>query len=269
MTVITTRVWYLLIYLYFLISGNVDCSIDFFREILEPEIFSAHGLHLGETSLIGASALISGSAVASDAPVYYCGPLSELRSKMAEVSKLSPATADLSLVVYLKKSKQRGCFVSHLSTDIITAEKKKDSGSSWIVEYLPDVLKIHSSVLQYLSFITRKASPHDMELISKHKRRRSKSDIVKNVPALSMEDEINLAGIVMRTIPLGMLLKCHISCWLLRPSFTNIVVYCCMITKNISNVSLVIFIMLIVLSIAEGAVLTIEFLPTVTRTAIR
>ena len=63
----------------------VNCSVEFFREFLEPDIFSAHGFHLSTATL----AEITTVATEADAATYFCGPLSDLRRKMAEVSKLS------------------------------------------------------------------------------------------------------------------------------------------------------------------------------------
>ena len=187
------------IFISLFLCGVVDCSIEFFREFLEPDIFSAHGFHLSTTTLaeIKTEAIEVDDKV--DAATYFCGPLSDLRKKMDQVSKLSsPIKSDQSQVVYLKKSKQRACFVSHISV----ANKlvlKNELGSLWTIEYLPEVLKIHSSVLQYLSFTARKLSPlNDSEFISKHKRRRSKTDTLRNKATLSPEEEISVAGNVLQ-----------------------------------------------------------------------
>ena len=173
----------------------VNCSVEFFREFLEPDIFSAHGFHLSTATL----AEITTVATEADAATYFCGPLSDLRRKMAEVSKLSTQIdSDHSQVVYLKKSKERACFVSHIAVaDMLVLKGGVDS--SWTMEYLPEVLKVHSSVLQYLSFTARKLSPlNDSEFISKHQRRRSKTDNLRNKATLSPEDEISLAGTVLQ-----------------------------------------------------------------------
>ena len=180
----------------FLLFQPSNGAIDFFREFLEPDIFAAHGLHPSDIPLSGGSTPITKLDIIPDAPVYFCGPLSDLRRKMNLISQLSPKSAsDRTEVVYLKKSKQRGCFVSHLSSESMMSEIENDADESWSMQYQPSVLKIHSSVLQYLSFMTRTALPlDDVELISKHKRRRRKIDMVKNVAELSLEDEKNKAG---------------------------------------------------------------------------
>ena len=182
-----------------LMCGVVNCSVDFFREFLEPDIFSAHGLHPSATTLSEINTVVNEIDDMIEASIYFCGPLSDLKRKMAEVSQLSiPVGSDHSQVVYLKKSKQRACFVSHLSNKIMIAQKK-EVGSLWTMEHFPDVLKVHSSVLQYLSFTTRKSSPlNDSEFISKHRRKRSKTDDLRNKATMTLEEEINLAGNALR-----------------------------------------------------------------------
>ena len=184
------------IWVYLVLCQPIYSAVDFFREFLEPDIFAAHGLHPSDIPLSGGSTPITKLDIIPDAPVYFCGPLSDLRRKMNLISQLSPQSAsDRTEVVYLKKSKQRGCFVSHLSSESMMSEIENDADESWSMQYQPSVLKIHSSVLQYLSFMTRTALPlDDVELISKHKRRRRKIDMVKNVPELSLEEEKSKAG---------------------------------------------------------------------------
>jgi hypothetical protein len=171
-------------------------SIKSYREILEPEIFAAHGLLADDSSSSVINAAINAIEVESAAHLYYCGPLSDLKRKMAEVSQLSTTETEQSHVVYLKKSKGRACFASLLSKDAITNEIKMESNSTWSMDYLPMALKIHSSVLQYLSFISRtQSSVPEVELVSKHKRRQSREDRLQNKPAPSMSEEISHAGI--------------------------------------------------------------------------
>jgi hypothetical protein len=176
----------------YLLERKVSSSINFFREILEPDIFAAHGLHLDDASLVSFHTSLSKIEI-SDAPVYFCGPLSDLNNKMTSVSKLSTELEQH--VIYVKKSKQRGCFVSsQLSAELFTAAKH-ESDPLWTVEYLPVPLKIHTSVLQYLSYTSRSISALDnVELISKYKRKKIRSDKLKNKPALSLKEEIRLAG---------------------------------------------------------------------------
>jgi hypothetical protein len=174
---------------------KVSSSINFFREILEPDIFAAHGLHLDDVSLLSFHVSLSKLEVSDAAPVYFCGPLSDLQNKMTKVSKLSLQLEQH--VIYVKKSKQRGCFVSQLSFDLVTAAKL-ESDSLWSVEYLPVPLKIHTSVLQYLSYTSRSLSTLDnVELISRYNRKKSRGDKLKDKPTVSLKEEINLAGTPM------------------------------------------------------------------------
>ena len=175
-------------------------SASIFRDILQTEIFSAHGLHGDDTSPLSYTTALSKLQSETDAPVYYCGPLSEMKSKMEMVSQLSQSSADRSHVVYVKKSMKRGCFVTHLSKDIVASEMESTISSAWSMEHLPVSLKIHSSTLQYLSFISRKSpSPANVEFVSKHKRRRSKADQLKQTSVMSVEEEINKAGMASMT----------------------------------------------------------------------
>lgn len=191
-------IYYRILLVALLACHEASSSLDFFREILEPEIFSAHGLQIGEASLSAFNVPVSKSDIESDAPLYFCGPLTDLKSKMAKVSQLSPTAAELSHVVYLKKSRGRGCFVTRLSKDLIAAERDMGINPTWTMEYLPVALKIHTTVLQYLSFTSRKSSSlPDVEFVSKHKRRQSKTDKLKNRPAAGIEEEINQAGMIV------------------------------------------------------------------------
>jgi hypothetical protein len=175
-------------------------TLNFFREILETEIFSAHGLQGDDTYPTGSITAIPQFSSGTDAPVYYCGPLSEMKSKMEMVSQLSQSAADRSHVVYVKKSMKRGCFVTQLSKDMVASEMESTMSSAWSMEHLPVSLKIHSSTLQYLSFISRESSsPSNVEFVSKHKRRRSKADQLKRTPVMSREEEINKAGMKSMT----------------------------------------------------------------------
>jgi hypothetical protein len=186
-----------------LMNCTAISSDDLFREILEPEIFAAHGLLVDGSSSSVINAATNKIELESAAHLYYCGPLSDLRRKMAEVSKLSTTETEQSHVVYLKKSKGRACFACLLSKDAITNEMEMKSNSTWSMDYLPMALKIHSSVLQYLSFISRTQSPDaEVELVSKHKRRQSREDRIQNKPAPSINEEISHAGIreVLRSI---------------------------------------------------------------------
>jgi hypothetical protein len=178
-------------------------SINSYQEILEPEIFAAHGLLVDGSSPSVINAAAHEIELESAAYLYYCGPLSDLRRKMAEVSKLSTTETEQSHVVYLKKSRGRACFACLLSKDAITNEMEMKSNSTWSMDYLPMALKIHSSVLQYLSFISRTQSTDaEVELVSKHKRRQSREDRIQNKPAPSISEEISHAGIreVLRSI---------------------------------------------------------------------
>lgn len=167
-----------------------------FREILEPEIFAAHGILVDDS--LSSAINTAANAIESDsaaAHLYYCGPLSDLKRKMLEVSKLSAVEVEQSHVVYLKKSKGRACFASLLSKDALSSEMEKLTNSTWSMDYLPMALKIHSSVLQYLSFISRTHAPvPEVELVSKHKRRQSREDRIQNKPAPTVDEEISHAG---------------------------------------------------------------------------
>ena len=183
-----------------LISDASASTLNFFRGILETEIFSAHGLQGDDIKPAGSASVIPQFSSENDAPVYYCGPLSEMKSKMEMLSQLSQSAADRSHVVYVKKSMKRGCFVTHLSKDVVASEMESTINSGWSMEHLPVSLKIHSSTLQYLSFISRKSpSPANVEFVSKHKRRRSKADQLKQTSVMSVEEEINKAGMASMT----------------------------------------------------------------------
>ena len=185
-----------------IITRTAFSSGDLFREILEPEIFAAHGLLVDDSSSSVINAAISSIESVSAAHLYYCGPLSDLKRKMVEVSQLS-TTGEQSHVVYIKKSKGRACFASLLSKDAITSEMETKSNSTWSMDYLPMALKIHTSVLQYLSFISRtQSTAPEVELVSKHKRRQSREDRIQNKPAPSISEEISHAGtkVVSRSI---------------------------------------------------------------------
>ena len=185
-----------------LIHDASASTLNFFRGILETEIFAAHGLQGDSTNPTDSAAVIPQFSSAADAPVYYCGPLSEMKSKMEMVSQLSQSAADRSHVVYVKKSMKRGCFVTHLSKDMVASEMESTISTAWSMEHLPVSLKIHTSTLQYLSFISRKSSsPANVEFASKHKRRRSKADQLKQMLVMSTEEEINKAGMKSITHP--------------------------------------------------------------------
>lgn len=178
-----------------LICDASASTVNFFREIFEAEIFSAHGLQGDEINPTGSITVNPLFSSETDAPVYYCGPLSEMKSKMEMVSQLSQSAADKSHVVYVKKSMKRGCFVTQLSKDMVASEIESTKNSTWSMEHLPVSLKIHTSTLQYLSFISRKSSsPSNVEFVSKHKRRRSKADQLKQTSVMSMQEEIAKAG---------------------------------------------------------------------------
>jgi dsDNA-specific endonuclease/ATPase MutS2 len=176
----------------YLLERKVSSSINFYREILEPDIFAAHGLHLDDASLSSFHTSLSKIEI-SDARVCFCGPLSDFNNKMTTISKLS--TELERHVIHVKKSKQRGCFVSsQLSAELFTAAKH-ESDPLWTVEYLPVPLKIHTSVLQYLFYTTRSISVLDNgELISRYKRKKNRRDKLKNKSALSLKEEIRLTG---------------------------------------------------------------------------
>lgn len=87
--------------------------------------------------------------------------------------------------------------MTRMTDEIIVAEKKISvvANATWTIEYLPAALKIHTSLLQYMSFVSRKASPlPDVELVSKYKRRRTKIEKLQNKPDLTTEEEIEQAG---------------------------------------------------------------------------
>lgn len=177
-------------------------STSIFGDILQKEIFSAHGLHGDDTSPLSFTTAVSKLQSENDAPIYFCGPLSEMKSKMEMVSQLSQLPANKSHVVYVKKSMKRGCFVTHLSKDMVASETESTISTAWSMEHLPVSLKIHTSTLQYLSFISRKSSsPANVEFVSKHKRRRSKADQLKQMLVMSTEEEINKAGMKSMTHP--------------------------------------------------------------------
>ena len=180
-----------------LLLQPIRSSVDFFRQILEPDIFSAHGLQVDGAELLALNTAASRLVTARDDPAYFCGPLTDMRRKMTKLAQISPAIAEHSHIVYVKKSEGRGCFMTRMTDEIIVAEKKTPivANSTWTAEYLPAALKIHTSLLQYLSFASRKASPlPDVELLSKYKRRRTKVDKLQNKPELTHEEEIEQAG---------------------------------------------------------------------------
>ena len=184
-----------------LLSQPISSSVDFFRQILEPDIFSAHGLQVDSAELLALNTAASKLLTARDDPAYFCGPLTDMRRKMAKLAQISPATVEHSHIVYVKKSEGRGCFMTRMTDEIIVAERKISvvANSTWTTEYLPAALKIHTSLLQYLSFASRKALPlSDGELVSKYKRRRTKVDLVQNKPELTIEEEIEQAGMAKR-----------------------------------------------------------------------
>ena len=180
-----------------LLLQPIRSSVDFFRQILEPDIFSAHGLQVDGAELLAFNTAASKLLTAQDDPAYFCGPLMDMRKKMTNLAHISPAIAEHSHIVYVKKSEGRGCFMTRMTDEIIVAEKTISvvANSTWTTKYLPVALKIHTSLLQYMSFVSRKSSPlPDVELVSKYKRRRTKIDKLQNKPDLTTEEEIEQAG---------------------------------------------------------------------------
>ena len=194
-----------------LLLQPICSSVDFFRQILEPDIFSAHGFQIDEAELLAFNTAASKPLTARDDPAYFCGPLTDMRRKMTKLAQISPAIAEHSHIVYVKKSEGRGCFMTRMTDEIVVAEKKIPvvANSTWTTEYLPAALKIHTSLLQYLSFGSRKASPRpDVEVVSNYKRRRTKLDQVQNKPELTTEEEIQQAGTKKATINCTIWLFC-------------------------------------------------------------
>ena len=144
--------------------------MEFFRQLLEPEIFLAHGLRGGGSSDGGIQSLemleTSGMGSLAVEPVYVCGPLTNLKKKMSKVASKYPTSANH--VIYVKKSEEKGCFVCHLNPQEVTAEHTLDT--TWTFERMPSVLKIHASILQYLSFMTHGSS---MDVSLDHAQRRT------------------------------------------------------------------------------------------------
>jgi hypothetical protein len=123
-------------------------STDVFRTILAPEQFLAHGLRSKDAR----DAVSAGVTATMTFPTFLCGPLKEMKDKMKHVgSKHKESNA---AAVYSKKSEQRGCFLAHLSAGEVAAEHTDDP--AWSVAHLPPALKIHATVVQYLSFFTKK-----------------------------------------------------------------------------------------------------------------
>ena len=181
-----------------LLPQPISSSVDFFRQLLEPDIFSAHGLQVDSPELLALNTVASKLLTARDDPAYFCGPLTDMRRKMTKLAQISPAIAEHSHIVYVKKSEGRGCFMTRMTDEIIVAERKTSvvANSTWTAEYLPVALKIHTSLLQYLSFASRKASPlPDVELVSKYKRRQTNVDKLQNKPELTHDEEIEQAGV--------------------------------------------------------------------------
>ena len=191
------KVDYVIAILALLLLQPICSSVDFFRQILEPDIFSAHGLQVDGAELLAFKTAASKLLTARDDPAYFCGPLMDMRKKMTNLAHISPAVEEHSHIVYVKKSEGRGCFMTRMTDEIIVAEKKISvvANATWTIEYLPAALKIHTSLLQYMSFVSRKASPlPDVELVSKYKRRRTKIEKLQNKPDLTTEEEIEQAG---------------------------------------------------------------------------
>ena len=146
-------------------------SVDFFRQLLEPEIFLAHGLRGGGSNDgVDGVVQILESTLLSDTnamePVYVCGPLTNLKKKMSKIA--SKYKSSQNHVVYVKKSEEKGCFVCHISPEEVKVERALDT--TWTLEYMPPVLKIHSTILQYLSYLTHGNSK---DLSQDHTQRRT------------------------------------------------------------------------------------------------
>ena len=146
-------------------TSTTRTSTDLFRTILVPELFLAHGLR-SKDARDATESTVSTATAATTTPTFMCGPLDMLKKKMKDVgSKHKGANA---ATVYAKKSEQRGCFVTHLGTSEAAAEHAADP--AWSVAHMPPALKIHATVVQYLSFFTQtqKQSQPAAKSVSRH-----------------------------------------------------------------------------------------------------
>ena len=65
-----------------LLLRPICSSVDFFRQILEPDIFSAHGFQIDEAELLAFNTAASKPLTTRDDPAYFCGPLTDMRRKI-------------------------------------------------------------------------------------------------------------------------------------------------------------------------------------------
>jgi hypothetical protein len=128
-------------------------SYDFFIKFYDKENFLAHGIR-SNIDFGATDAFAEGAN-----PTYICGPSTSLEAKFDAVRQVSADS--INQVVFVSKSQDLGCFVSTANQDAIVASIRDDP--AWTANRLPSALKIHTSVLQYFSYITRDISNAESE----------------------------------------------------------------------------------------------------------
>ena len=137
-----------------------------FVSYLQPNLLLAHGLlPLDVPALVAQDSI---DATTASKPYFACGPLSEFHTAKSSVEAESGHVVHTS---YVSKRHDKGCFLAFASHQV--AGRLRGIEGHWLLEGVPEMLKVHPSALSYLQRLDEEEE-EDRRLLLEQPRRRQR-----------------------------------------------------------------------------------------------